>query len=169
MKRFIASFGLAVLFSISSLATTVERLSLDDMVKKAQSIVHGRVRGARTHWSDNGKLILTTYTIDVSETIKGQSSKSVELTTLGGTIGNLTMVVSGMPAFQTGEDAVVFIEKSAGYSIVVGLSQGKFEIRNGEVANIGVSSLSFADGRSGAPLRMRLDELKREISNRLNQ
>lgn len=153
---------------MSSYASTVERLSLDDMVKKAQTIIQGKVRSSRTHWSANGKLILTTYTIDVAETIKGQQSKSVELTTIGGTIGDLMLYVSGMPAFQTGEDAVVFIEKSAGFSTVVGMSQGKFEVHNGEVSNT-VTQLSFADGKGGSPIRMRLEEFKREISNRLNR
>jgi hypothetical protein len=168
MKRLFACLMLTFLIAMPSFATTVERLTLDDMVKKAQSIVHGKVRGARTHWSANGKLILTTYTIDVSENIKGQGSKTVELTTIGGRIGDTTLYVSGMPSFQTGEDAVVFVEKSAGFSTVVGLSQGKFAVANGEVSN-NVSALSFADGRKGVPLKMRLEDFKREISNRLNR
>ncbi len=168
MKRFIASCIFIVFVSIPSLATTVERLTLDDMVKKAESIVHGKVRSSRTYWSANGKLILTTTTIDIEETFKGQTGRSVELTTIGGRIGDTTLYVSGMPAFATGEDAVVFIEKSAGFSTVVGMSQGKFAVQNGEVSN-NVSTISFADGREGAPLKMRLQEFKREISNRLHQ
>jgi hypothetical protein len=167
MKKLFAPILLIFLISTSALATTVERLTLDDMVRKAQSIVHAKVRGARTHWSANGKMILTTYTLEVEETMKGQASRTVELTTIGGKIGDLTLYVSGMPAFQTGEDAVVFIEKAGVFSTVVGLSQGKFAIEKGEVSNT-LTNLSFPDGRSGVPLKMRLAEFKREISNRLH-
>ena len=51
-------------------------------------------------------------------------------------------------------------------STVVGLSQGKFLVQNGEVSNI-TSGLTFPDGRSGAPLKMRLEDFKRQIENRL--
>lgn len=166
MKRLIASTLLLFCLSIPLRATTVERLTLDDLVRKAQSIVQGKVRGSRTHWSSNGKTILTTYTIDVEETIKGYSARTVELTTVGGKIGDLTLFVSGMPAFQKGEDAVVFIEKSGVFSTVVGLSQGKFSIERGEVSN-SLMNLSFADGRGGVPLKMQLNEFKYQIINRL--
>jgi hypothetical protein len=169
MKRLITSCALIFLICTSSFATTVVRLSLDDMIRKAQSIVHGRVRSRTTHWSSNGKLILTTYTMDVQETIKGPASQSVELTAIGGKIGALTLYVSGMPSFETGEEAVVFIEKSGAYSVVVGLSQGKFSVRNGEVAN-SVSGLAFPDGRDGgAPLKMHVEDFMRQIQGRLHQ
>ncbi len=156
------------LLSISCFATTVERLSLDDMVKKAQSIVHGRVRSARPHWSPDGKLILTTYTIDVDETLKGHAGKSIELTTIGGKIGDLTVFAAGVPSFAVGEESVVFIEKTGTVDSVVGLNQGKFSVKDGEVAN-SVTDLAFPDGRPGTPLRMRLQDFKRQIENRLHQ
>jgi hypothetical protein len=166
MKRFVSLATLLILVALPCFATTVERLSLDDMVKKAQSIVHGRVRDARVHWSADGRLIQTTYTIDVDETLKGQAAKSVELTTIGGKIGDLTVIAAGMPSFAVGEESVVFIEKSENVSTVVGLSQGKFSVKDGEVANT-VNDLAFPDGRPGAPLRMRLQDFKRQIENRL--
>ena len=169
MKRFILAFALILSICISLLATTVERLSLDDMVRKANSIVHGTVRSQTTHWSSDGRLILTTTTIDVAETIKGPAKKTVELTTIGGQVGDRGLFVSGMPSFEAGEEAVIFIENSGAYSIVVGLSQGKFAVKNGEVANT-ISNLAFADGKGGgAPLRMRLEDFKRQIQSRLHQ
>jgi hypothetical protein len=149
-------------FSASSYATTVERLSLPDMVKKAHKIVVGRVTAERTHWSDNRKLILTTYTIEVGETMKGQTARTVEITTIGGKIGDRELHVSGMPVFDTGEDAVVFLENANAFSLVVGLGQGKFSITNGEVSNA-VSDLTFPDGRPGRQLKMPLESFKKQI------
>jgi hypothetical protein len=143
-------------------ATTVERLGLESLVKKAERIVVGEVSGSRTYWSDNGKVILTSYTIQVQETMKGTRSRTVELTTVGGRMGDVTLHVSGMPAFESGEQAVIFVENTGGFSTVLGLGQGKFSIRNGEISN-SVADLVFPDGRPGKPLRMSLDSFKKEI------
>ncbi len=166
MKRLRIFTAFLLLIAIPCFGTTVERLSFDDMVKKAQSIVHGRVRSARTHWSEDGRLILTTYTIDIDETLKGAADKSIELTMIGGRIGDLTVFVAGMPSFSVGEESVLFIEKAGSGSSVVGLSQGKFSVKDAEVSNT-VSDLAFPDGRPGVPLRMRLQDFKREIQRRL--
>src|SRR6476620_1451987 len=94
------AFCFVLFISTWSRATTVERLGLEDLVKKAGTIVVGKVTGSRTYWSANRKLILTDYTIDVDENIKGQNRRSVSVTTIGGKIGDLELHVSGMPSFQ---------------------------------------------------------------------
>ena len=162
-KRFLITSVLAlILLTTFSYATSVERLALDDLVKKADKIVVGRVSSSRTYWSDNGKLILTNYTIEVDENIKGQPSRTVELTTIGGRIGTLELHVSGMPSFEKGENAVIFAEQSGAYETVVGLGQGKFTVTNGEVSN-NVHDLSFPDGRPGKTMRMPLEDFKSRI------
>ena len=152
------------IFALSNLAhaTTVERLNLDALVKKSNRIVIGKVRNSRTYWSSNGKLILTSYTIDVQETLKGQTASTVELTTIGGKIGDLTLHVAGMPVFAKDESAVVFVENTGTYSTVVGLAQGKFAVSNGDVSN-DVIGLDFPDGSSGRPTKMPLAAFKRQI------
>ncbi len=145
-----------------SKATTVERLTVDELVKKANRIVVGRVNASRTYWSPNGKLILTSYTLVVEESMKGSPSRTVDITTIGGTIGTLSLHVSGMPSFENGEDAVVFVEDGGAFSTVVGLGQGKFKVSNGEVSNA-VSDLSFPDGQPGKPVKMPLESFKRQI------
>jgi hypothetical protein len=157
-----------LLFTTSAYATTVQRLGLEDLVKRAHTIVVGRVTDSRTYWAPDRKLIFTDYTIQVDESMKGQSSRSVAVTTIGGKIGDVELHVSGMPAFQRGENAVVFIEESAGRQVVLGLGQGKFTVTNGEVTN-NVGDLSFPDGRPGAPLRMPLQNFKSQIRSILNK
>src|SRR5579862_4633674 len=107
-------------------ATTVQRLGLEDLVKKAHHIVVGKVRNSRTYWSSNGKLILTDHTVEVEEDIKGQSPHLLQVTTIGGKIGDLELHVSGMPSFQKDESVVLFTESSGPYEVVLGLGQGKF-------------------------------------------
>jgi hypothetical protein len=90
------------------------------------------------------------------------------VTTVGGKIGDLELHVSGMPSFQQGEDAVLFIEQSGTYQVVVGLGQGKFTVTNGEVANA-IGGLAFPDGRPGRPLKMPLQTFKDQIRSFLNR
>jgi len=151
-----------------SYATTVQRLGLEDLVKKAHTIVVGKVIGTRTYWSADRKIILTDYTIEVGESLKGQAARSLSVTTVGGKIGDLELYVSGMPAFQPGENAVVFIEQSGAYQTVVGLEQGEFTVSNGEVANR-VGDLSFADGKPGNPMKMPLENFKTHIRTLVNR
>ncbi len=156
---------IALICPVVSHATTVERLTLDDLVRKAGKIVVGRVNGVRTYWS--GQIILTSYTIEVQETIKGTASRNIEVTTIGGTIGDITLHVAGMPSFQKDENAVVFLENTGMVSTVVGLGQGKFAVRNGEVTNT-IGGLDFPDGRKAKPLNMTLESFKNQIRRRLN-
>jgi hypothetical protein len=145
-----------------SRATTVERLTLEDLTRRSQSIVQGVVRGSRTYWAPDRKLIFTSTTIEVTEAIKGQSPRIVEVTTVGGRIGDTVLHVGGMPAFTQGENTIVFVERSSGYLTVLGLGQGKFTVSNGEVAN-SPSELAFPDGRPARTTRMPVQTFKSEI------
>ena len=155
-------FALLLLATVSLRATTVQRLSLEDLVKKAHHIVAGRVQSSRTYWSDNRKVILTDYTIDVNEDIKGQYKGTIEVTTIGGKIGQVELHVSGMPSFAKGEDVVVFTEASGRYEVVLGLAQGKFTVENGEASNH-VTDLSFPDGQPGQALKVPVQTFKNRI------
>ena|ERR1041385_4196238 len=168
MKRiFIFAFLLLILLD-SAHATTVRRLSFDQLIGKAEIIVAGQVTDSRTYRTSDGKLILTSYTVQVGENIKGKAPATVTVTTVGGKVGNTTLRVSGMPQFQTGENTVLFLERSGGYTTVVGLNQGKFSISKGQVSNT-LTGLSFPDGNSANPLKMPVDEFKRQIKLRITQ
>lgn len=169
MKKYAFLFCVAILAGLAPLyATSVQRLSFDDLVAKAQSIVEGSVSNTQTFRSSDGKLILTNYTIQVEESLKGSNKKTIILTTIGGRIGNTVLHVSGMPVFQTGEKAVLFLEQAGTYTTVVGLNQGKFTVSNGQISN-SVAGLSFSDGGPGNPVRMSVGEFKRQVQVRLSR
>ncbi|PYS38349.1 MAG: hypothetical protein DMG14_17965 [Acidobacteria bacterium] len=169
-KRFLIAFAfLFVLLTTTwSYGTTVQRLGLEDLVKKAHAIVVGKVTNSHTYWSTDNRFILTDYTIEVDENIKGSNSRTVSVTTVGGKIGDTELYVSGMPSFAKGENTVLFIEQSGAYQTVVGLGQGKFTVTNGEVAN-NVYDLSFPDGRPGNSVKMPLQTFKAQIRIFLNR
>ncbi len=169
MKRFWFVFVIVILIVAGPVhATSVQRLSLDDLVTKASTIVEADIVASRTYRTPDGKLILTSYTAAVQENLKGSAVSSITVTTVGGRIGNTVLHVSGMPVFQPGDKAILFLEKSGAYSTVVGLNQGKFSISNGEVAN-DITGLSFPDGQAGKQVRLPLNEFKRQLKLRLNR
>jgi hypothetical protein len=158
---------LILLASVLSIhATTVKRMDLDTLVSGAHEIVVGKVRGSETYWSEDGRLILTRDKIEVSETLKGVNDGTVEITTIGGTIGDLTLYVAGMSVFKSGEEMIVFVEVAGSFRTVVGLGQGKFSVADDFVPN-SVSSLNFAHAGPGRVTRMRFARLKNAIRERL--
>ena len=166
MKGILLSASLMLGFHGFLTATTVRRLSLDDLVARAETIVAGKVIDSRVYWASDRKLILTSYTVQVGESIKGNAPQTVTITTVGGKIGNTILHVSGMPEFQPGENAIVFLERAGSYTTVVGLNQGKFTLSNGEISN-SVSGLSFPDVGAGKAVKMPVDEFKRQIRLRI--
>ena len=156
------AFALGLLAATIAHATTVQRLALEDLAKRADHIVAGRVRSSKTFWNANGKLILTTYTIRVDETIKGRPAQTLEVTTIGGRIGDVQLYVSGMPSLEQDEHVVLFTEPSGSYEVVLGLSQGKFRIENGDVVNDS-RALSFSDGGPGKAVRLPIAKFKNQI------
>jgi hypothetical protein len=167
IKRLLLLVSIVLVCSSTHHATTVERLELDDLVKKAHRIVLGKVQSKRTVWSPNGKLIFTNYTVEVHEVMKGQTARTIELTTIGGQIGDLILHVAGMPVFEQGESTVLFVENNGAFSTVVGLGQGKFTIQNEQVFN-SVTDLSFADGRPARSMKMPLQAFKEKVKYLIN-
>ena len=169
MKRYFLLLTSLILGCLAPLqATSVRRLSFDDLIATAHSIVEGNVVSSNTYRSSDGKLIFTSYTIHVQESLKGSTQQTVTVTTVGGRIGDTILHVAGMPAFQPGDRAILFLEQSKSYTTIVGLNQGKFAISNGEVSN-SVSGLSFPDGVAGKSVKMPLDAFKQQIRLRVTR
>lgn len=153
---------LLFLGTIPAQATTVERFTLEDLTVRAASIFEGTVTSTESHWDARRRVILTTTTLQITDGLKGSSSGSVQITTIGGRVGNSVLHVAGMAAFRPGETAIVFTERSGSHTTVLGLSQGKFALVNGVAENT-VAELAFSDGRSGTRQKMPVDALKSQI------
>ncbi|HEY4879901.1 MAG TPA: hypothetical protein VIH97_12315, partial [Candidatus Acidoferrales bacterium] len=136
------TFGALFASTIAS-STTLVRMSVAQMTQAAQLVVRVRCVSNSTAW-DAGE-IWTFTSFAVEETWKGSQSASsnsvLTVRLLGGTIGNLTSTVSGIPRFVPGEDVILFLEPTtrSDYSVVSWI-QGTFRIRR--------------DPRSGGPLAM---------------
>ena len=108
-------------------ATTLARLSLEQLAAGSDAVARLRFARAESRW-ENGS-IWTVTTFDVAETLKGQLPPEIEVRLPGGRVGHLTATVEGTPKFNPGTEAVVFLQRSrAGGFTVAGWVEGSFRI-----------------------------------------
>jgi hypothetical protein len=125
--RIIISLLSALLFLPALRATTLARLSLDQLAAGSDAVARLRFVRAESRW-ENGS-IWTVTTFDVMETLKGQLPGQIEVRLPGGRVGHLTSTVAGTPKFNPGNEAVVFLQRSpAGGFTVAGWVEGSFRI-----------------------------------------
>jgi hypothetical protein len=122
-----SSGGTTSLPPLQSSRGLVEKLTLDELATRANSVVLGEVVDVTYQKESNGS-IYTLVTFSVEQNIKGETSNEVVIRVLGGRLDEQIQVVEDAPSFKLGERAVVFLEKGDGIFRVVGGFQGKFTI-----------------------------------------
>ena len=93
-------------------ATTLARLSLDQLAAAADASARVRCTSAQSRW-ENGQ-IWTVTNFDVLETMKGALPAHITVRLPGGRVGHLTAMVDGTPKFNAADEAVVFLERISG-------------------------------------------------------
>jgi hypothetical protein len=158
-------FGVATLLALSlastAYATVMVEVPLDDLVRSADTIVHGRVVSSRVRvaMQPGGTLEpQTVTTIRVLEWIAGEGGETVTLRELGGTWQGGTVRYEGTPEYRAGEEVIVFLARrpEEPHDLrTLGMVQGKFVVRHG-VPGVpdsvsreldGISFARWADGR----------------------
>jgi hypothetical protein len=115
--------------------TTVVPPSFDELVTRAEIIVVARVVAIQSVWIERraGRSIVTDVTFSIERTIKGPVYVQRSLEFLGGTVGEDTLHVSGMPEFHVGDRDVLFVADSgAPVSPLVGFMYGRFRVVHDE-------------------------------------
>jgi len=124
--------GLAILAAADpASSTTVSELTFDELVLRAESVVVARVVSTRSAWVDSrsGRSIVTDVTVAIEQTIKGPEYAQRSYQFLGGTVGDDTLRVEGIPQFAVGDRDVLFInEAGRPASPLVGFMYGRFRI-----------------------------------------
>jgi hypothetical protein len=77
-----------------------------------------------------GRMIFTRVRLEVEATVKGEAGSEVELVVAGGTIGDTTAEVVGMPRFEKGGRYLLFLRDAYPTHAVpmVGVNQGFFRV-----------------------------------------
>lgn len=117
-----------LLFSGMLAGSTLERLTLDEMIGKSTDIVRGRILDTRV--MERGPVLYTVYRIQVAERWKGKDAGSLEVAVPGGNTAVLRQNFSGAPKMVRGAEYVLFLWKgTSGIVHVIGLSQGVFDLK----------------------------------------
>jgi hypothetical protein len=124
-KVFMLGFLAAALTPLP--ATTLQQLSLDDMIRLSTVIVHGKTQ--QTISAYRGSIIYTHYQVDVSETLKGPAASQLDIVVPGGAANQFHQAFAGAPTLVSSQDYVLFLWTSKwGLTQIIGLSQGLFVV-----------------------------------------
>lgn len=178
----LAGCGLLLLAAASAHSTSVLAPTFDELVARADEVVLARVVARQSSWvtSRSGRAIVTDVTFAIERTLKGETRVQRTLEFLGGTVGDDTLTVAGMPEFRVNDRDVLFVRDSGRpVSPLVGFSYGRFRVVRD--AAFGGETIRTFDGRPLAsladvgnprppalirPLRvLSLDEFLREIES----
>jgi hypothetical protein len=163
-------------------STTVIPPTFESLVSSANTIFVGEVMNVRSIWTatPQGRAIVTQVTFKVEDVWKGAAGAVTQLEFLGGTIGETTMEVVGMPTFHEGQRSVLYVSSQVrSASPLVGFWHGRMRV---EKDPNGVDRVRTYDGRSlGSPAEvgankadymtsvtpMRLSELETSVRSRV--
>jgi hypothetical protein len=115
-------------------ASIIMALDLPTLVQEADHIAVVEVASVHTAWDERHERIYSTIDLTVIENWKAPTSTAsppqhLTIVQAGGTVGDITMTVTGMGSFVKGERSLVFLRGPANHAQVVGMTQGKRPIR----------------------------------------
>jgi len=96
-------------------------MTLEARAKGAQVVVVASVSDVQSRLVANesgDRLIVSQVTLNIEESLKGNGRKQITMQIEGGTVGDLTLRVSDMPAMAKGERAVIFLDQMTGGVLV---------------------------------------------------
>lgn len=153
-----AGFACALLFAATASATSVPRLTFEELVDHSEVIATGHVSRSWADWDAGHKYIWTHYELAVSSAYKGTPASTVVISEPGGVVGGLGMAIAGTVSYKTGDNVLVFLQRMPnGYLRTTGWGQGQYRIdSNGSLhASASLSSVALVptgSARAGAAL-----------------
>jgi len=125
----------AFLMAASASATTLVRMSLDQLAEASTEIIRGHVLSQQTLWNPQHTRIYTYTTFALDQTYKGNPPSSPVIQQPGGTIGKVRVFVAGTVQFHAQAGYMLFLERSAADPskfLLVGMMQGAYRIYSDE-------------------------------------
>ena len=161
-------------------ATTLVRLSLEQLSQAATAIVQGRVVSQDSRWNPEHTRILTYTTIAVSQPSKGSPPSTLVIEQPGGKVGNIHTYVAGTVRFNPQTEYMLFLEPSSGDAskyLVVGMVQGALRIyrdasTHGQRVILPLGSITHLTRKGGAKASVQgptvpLNEFRQQIVSSL--
>ena len=135
-------------------ATTLLKMSMNDLILQSTSIVRARITGTRS--AAVGRDIYTYYQLQVSDTLKQGAILPAEIAVPGGVYGNLRQIGIGSPVLTEGQEYVLFLWTGrSGMTQIIGLTQGMFNLRQDASGTTVLNRPAISDqmlDKSGQPV-----------------
>jgi hypothetical protein len=130
MIRKLLLAGVILLLAVGTAgATTLLKMSFGDLARESDRIVVGTVTGIEGEWDPTLNFIRSNVTLDVEQSLRGQSPDTIVLRNPGGYVGGMAQTAQGVAEFEVGERVVVFLTTWAdGTPKVLGYVQGKSRV-----------------------------------------
>jgi hypothetical protein len=154
--------------------STLQQLSLDDMIRLSTVIVRGKTQ--QTVSTYRNSIIYTHYQVQVSETLKGTAANQLDIVVPGGAANQMQQIFAGAPSLAPGQEYVLFLWTSkSGLTQIIGLSQGLFVVTTNASGQLMVARAAATErmvNASGAQvndsnLQMLLSDLRSQIQKTL--
>jgi len=127
---------LAALFvTIPASATTLVRMSLDQLAEASTEIIRAHMVSQQTVWNPQHTRIYTYTTLALDQTYKGDPPSLPVIQQPGGTVGKTRVFVAGTVQFHAQTGYLLFLERSSADSskfLLVGMVQGAYRIYRDE-------------------------------------
>jgi hypothetical protein len=126
--------ALAVVLALVAAAARAPAQVEDDLhsiAQRSDTIVLARCVEMRSHWDEDGRVIVTDATLTVERAFKGDDTGSIIVRVLGGRVGNVGMGVSHGAIFAPGERVVALLRRSrhGAYHVVTSAGSSALIVR----------------------------------------
>ena len=126
------------IFNANVSASTVKQVSFDELIEQSELVFEGNVVSAESRWNNSKTLIKTFITFEITEVISGDyQSSTIELSFIGGKIGDSYVEAQGLRQPKVGEKGIYFIRSTTQSMAnpLVGWSQGQFLLEQDSTGN----------------------------------
>ncbi len=135
-KRILVAAWLALASALPSFATSVLPLDLGQVIDQSAVAFQGTVIDVRTGRDPQTGILVTMTTFRVDDVLKGDVGSSYTIKQVGGedSASGVRFKGFGVPTYALGQTYVLFLHavSTAGFTSPVGLSQGRFQVADGD-------------------------------------
>jgi len=138
LSRVIFITVLLITLMVNSNASSIQQFDVSELIEKSELVFEGRVLSSEARWNENQTLIQTFITFEVSEIISGSyEQNTLELSFVGGRVGNDNIEAQGMRQPAIGEKGIYFVHSLTRELLnpLVGWSQGQFLLKEDSLGN----------------------------------